>query len=163
MMPVYETTLVASSFSKDLGLAGERIGYLAIHPKFPDFAAVWEGLCFCLRTLGFVNAPALMQRAVAGVLDATVDVEAYRRNRELLCDGLEKIGYRLRRPDGSFFVFPEAPGGDDLAFLQRLLRERVVAVPGVGFDAPGYFRVSFAAPPEAITAALPAFERAFKS
>src|SRR5262249_20490981 len=140
----YPFTMMATSFSKDLGLAGERIGYLAIHPEFPEFAEVLEGLCFCLRTLGFVNAPAAMQRVAAAALDASVEVEAYQTNRDRLLGGLREIGYECVTPEGAFFLFPKAPRGDDLWFLETLIAEHILAVPGVGFETAGYFRLSYA-------------------
>jgi aspartate aminotransferase len=157
----YPFTMMATSFSKDLGLAGQRIGYLAIHPEFPQFADVLEGLCFCLRTLGFVNAPALMQRVAAASLDASVDVHAYQRNRDRLLNGLHEIGYECVKPEGAFFLFPKAPGGDDLKFLDKLIAERILVVPGVGFETPGYFRISYAVDPAVVERSLPAFKRAF--
>jgi aspartate aminotransferase len=157
----YPFTMMATSFSKDLGLAGERIGYLAIHPEFPQFAEVLEGLCFCLRTLGFVNAPATMQRVAAASLEASVDVAAYQRNRDRLLEGFRNIGYECVTPEGAFFLFPKAPGGDDLKFLDRLIGERILVVPGVGFETPAYFRISYAVDPEVVERSLPAFKRAF--
>ena len=158
----YPFTMMATSFSKDLGLAGERIGYLAIHPHFPQFADVLEGLCFCLRTLGFVNAPATMQRVAAAALDASVDVAAYQRNRDRLLEGFRTIGFECVAPEGAFFLFPKIPWGhDDLAFLQKLIAQRILVVPGVGFEAPGYFRVAYAVAPEVIERAIPGFRRAF--
>jgi aspartate aminotransferase len=163
LFPHYRTSMIATSFSKDLGLAGERIGYLAMHPDFPDANEVLEGLCFCLRTLGFVNAPALMQRLVAESLDSTVDVTDYRVNRDLLCHGLRRGGYNVRTPEGAFFAFPEAPGGDDLQFLEHLLAERILPVPGVGFEAPGYFRLSYSVERSVIERSLPGFDRALRN
>ena len=158
----YPFTMMATSFSKDLGLAGERIGYLAIHPEFPQFAEVLEGLCFCLRTLGFVNAPATMQRVAAASLEASVDVGAYQRNRDRLLHGLREIGYECVTPEGAFFLFPKAPGVDDLKFLDRLITQRILVVPGVGFETPGFFRISYAVDPEIVERSLPAFRRAFE-
>ena len=158
----YPATLMATSFSKDLGLAGERIGYLAIHPEFPEFDEVLEGICFCLRTLGFVNAPATMQRVAGAALDASVDVAAYEANRNRLLGGLRDIGFECVTPEGAFFLFPRAPGGDDLAFLEKLVAERILAVPGVGFETPGFIRLSYAVEPSVIERALPRFARAFR-
>jgi aspartate aminotransferase len=157
----YPFTMMATSFSKDLGLAGERIGYLATHPEFPQFADVLEGLCFCLRTLGFVNAPATMQRVSAAALDASVDVAAYQTNRDRLLGGLREIGYECVTPEGAFFLFPKAPGGDDLAFNDKLIAERILSVPGVGFESPGYFRLSYAVGPKVVELSMEGFKRAF--
>src|SRR5206468_2644358 len=131
---------VASSFSKDLGLAGERIGFLAIHPAHPDRAALVAASTFCLRTLGFVNAPALQQRLVARLWREKVDVEEYRARRDIAVAGLGAAGYSLVVPEGGMFVFPASPEKDDVAFARRLARtERILVVPGTGFGAPGFF------------------------
>lgn len=161
LMAKYPVTILVGSFSKDLGLAGERIGYLAVHPEFPQANAVMNALTFCLRTLGFVNAPALFQLAVADVLDTAVDIAAYQSNRDLLYDGLVGIGYQVVKPEGAFFLFPRSPLDDDRAFVECLARHRILAVPGTGFARSGYFRLSYAVAPEVIKAALPGFAQAF--
>jgi aspartate aminotransferase len=158
----YDAVLVVASFSKDLGLAGERIGYLAMHPNFPEAAATTSAMVFCLRTLGFVNAPAMMQLAIADSLEASVDVESYRVNRYLLCDGLSSIGYELVRPEGAFFLFPRTPIADDVEFCRKLAAEHVLAVPGVGFGRRGHMRLSYAVAPQVIERAMPCFGRAFR-
>ncbi|HZU99575.1 MAG TPA: pyridoxal phosphate-dependent aminotransferase [Planctomycetota bacterium] len=154
-------SVVCSSFSKDLGLAGERIGFLAVHPGHPDRAPLLAAVAFAQRTLGFVNAPAILQRAVARLTDASVDVAVYRDRCRFLLDGLRAAGYRCVEPEGGMFLFPAAPGGDDLAFVQRLARdERVLVVPGTGFGAPGHFRVALSVPREVLERALPRMARA---
>jgi aspartate aminotransferase len=163
VMPKYEHALIASSFSKDLGLAGERIGYLAVHPNFPDAEKVLGGFELCLRTLGFVNAPALFQRVVAAEPEALVDVDVYRRNRDALYAGLTEIGYRVTKPDGTFFMFPDCPIADDEAFARLLVEHRVIAVPGKGFGRPGCLRLSFAVAEEMIPRSLPSFAAAFRA
>jgi aspartate aminotransferase len=136
-------SIVATSHSKDLGLAGERIGYVAVNPNDPGKADLLDALKFSLRTLGFVNAPALMQRVVAGLQRATVDVDIYRKKRDLLYGMLTKIGYECVQPDGAFFVFPKSPIPNDVEFVAELQKELVLVVPGVGFGTPGYFRASY--------------------
>lgn len=159
----YSASIIATSFSKDLGLAGERIGYLAVHPQFPAVEEALSGLIFCLRTLGFVNAPALMQRAVAASLDASVDIAAYKQNRDALFDGLTGIGYDVVKPEGAFFLFPRTPIPDDAEFCRRLREELVLAVPGSGFARAGHMRLSYAVEPEIIDRALPRFRKAFEA
>jgi len=159
----YENTLVATSHSKDLGLPGERIGFLAVSPRIDGWQKVVGAAVFCNRTLGYVNAPALMQRAVAGLQTVTVDIDWYRRKRDRLCAELKRMGYELVVPGGAFYVFPKAPGGDDVAFCQRLKGERVLAVPGTGFGSPGYFRIGYCVADEKIWGALPAFEKAIRA
>lgn len=162
VFPLYEQAVVVNSFSKELGVAGERIGYLVVHPRFAEAPSYLAGLIFCLRTMGFVNAPALMQLAVADALDSSVDVDAYRANRNLFWNGLTKIGYEVVRPEGAFFLFPRSPIPDDVEFVKRLQRELVLSVPGVGFAQPGYFRLSYAVEPDVIERSLPRFEKAWR-
>lgn len=150
---------VATSFSKDLGLAGERIGFLAVHPEHPDRTALLAGAVFANRTLGFVNAPALMQRVIARLGDASVDIEAYAARRRIILEGLREAGYDCVTPEGAFYLFPRAPIDDDVAFITQLIEERVLVVPGSGFGTPGYFRVSYAVSRECLERALPGFRR----
>lgn len=155
---------VASSFSKDLGLAGERIGFLALHPGHPDRAALLGAFAFANRTLGFVNAPALLQRIVARLTHASVDVNVYRERARLALDGLRAAGYRCVEPEGGMFLFPASPRGDDVSFVQRLAREeKVLVVPGSGFGAPGHFRVSLSVSRAVLERALPRLARAARS
>jgi aspartate aminotransferase len=159
----YENTLVATSHSKDLGLPGERIGFLAVSPRMKGWQKVVGAAVFSNRVLGYVNAPALMQRTVTELQTVTVDLEWYRRKRDRLCAELQGMGYELVVPGGAFYVFPKAPGGDDVAFCQKLKSERVLAVPGTGFGAPGYFRVGYCVADEKIWGALPAFEKVIRA
>jgi aspartate aminotransferase len=156
-----ERSVVVSSFSKDLGLAGERIGYVAVHPGHPDRDRLVAAIGFANRTLGFVNAPALLQRAVARVLDARVDVGSYRARIDFMLGGLRDAGYRCLAPEGGMFLFPASPDPDDVRFAQRLAREeRVLVVPGTGFGKSGHFRVSVTVPREVLERALPGLARA---
>ncbi len=150
---------VATSFSKDLGLAGERIGFVAVHPEHPDRQALLGAAIFCNRTLGYVNAPALMQRVIARLDDVTVDLEEYAARRRLFLGGLREAGYECVAPEGAFYLFPKAPIDEDVAFIGELLSERILAVPGSGFGTPGHFRLSYAVPRQVIEQALPGFAR----
>jgi aspartate aminotransferase len=151
---------VASSFSKDLGLAGERIGFVAIHPRHPDRSRLVAALTFSIRVLGFVNAPALLQRAVAALTRESVNVDEYRSRRDLALEGLRGAGYACVKPEGGMFLFPSSPEKDDVAFCRRLAREeRVLVVPGSGFGAPGYFRLSLSVTRDVIERAMPGFTR----
>jgi aspartate aminotransferase len=156
-------SIVATSFSKDLGLAGERIGYIAVHPEHPDRKELLAAGVFANRTLGFVNAPALMQRVIARMPDVSVDVPTYAARRRLLLDGLADAGYDCVTPEGAFFLFPRSPVPDDLAFIRAALQERILVVPGTGFGTPGYFRISYAVPTETIVRALPGFKKVRQS
>ena len=157
----YEYTLIATSHSKDLALPGERIGFLAISPKFDDWQQVAAAAAFANRSLGFVNAPALMQRAVTRLQDTSIDLEWYRRKRDLLYKELTRMGYSVSRPSGAFYMFPEVPGGeDDIDFINKLKEMRVLVTPGSGFGQAGYFRISYCINDDVIEGALPLFEKA---
>jgi len=156
---IYPQTLVANSFSKTLSIAGERIGYLAIHPNAIHKEAIVEAAILANRILGFVNAPALMQRVIKYILNETVDINQYQYRRDLLCKGLSKMGFSFIKPKGTFYLFPKAPIADDIKFVNILKNERILAVPGSGFAAPGYFRLSFCVEVSTIENALPRFER----
>ncbi len=157
----YRNSFVVTSYSKDLSLPGERIGWLAIHPEAEDRQNLINGAVLCNRILGYVNAPALMQRVVGRLQGNTVDINLYRRKRDLLCRGLSEMGYRFEVPRGTFYLFPEAPGGDDLKAVAVLQEERILTVPGRGFGAPGYFRISFCVDDSTIENSLAGFRRAF--
>ncbi|MDJ0765953.1 MAG: pyridoxal phosphate-dependent aminotransferase [Myxococcota bacterium] len=158
----YPHALMGTSHSKDLGIPGERIGFLAISPQCVDWQRVAAAAAFTNRTLGFVNAPALMQRVVAKVQEELIDLEWYRRKRDRLVAALSRMGYNVPHPKGAFYIFPKAPGGDDIAFIEALQRMRVLAVPGTGFGMPGYFRISYCVNDDIIEGALPVFEKARK-
>ncbi len=151
---------VVTSFSKDLSLAGERIGYLAVHPEHPDHDSLVAAATFTNRTLGFVNAPALMQRVIASVADLSVDIRPYAERRNLFLDGLRSAGFDCITPEGAFYLFPATPDPDDVAFVNRLLEERILAVPGRGFGTPGHMRLSYAVPTDVIERSLEGFARA---
>lgn len=157
VMKAYVYTLFASSYSKELSLAGERIGYVAANPAIPDIDLLMDGLVIANRILGFVNAPALMQRVVARLQGVGVDVSLYQRNRDVLCRGLTEAGYQVFCPQGAFYLFPRAPIDDDAAFCREMLEHLVLVVPGRGFGLSGYFRMAFCVSPEVVDGALPVF------
>ena len=150
ILPMYEHSVVVSSFSKNLSMAGERVGYVLVNPAMPEKEELLNGLVFTNRILGFVNAPAIGQQVLNHALDSTVDVSVYEQRRALMQDILDQSGYRVTPPQGGFYFFPQAPGGDDLSFVQKLQDERVLAVPGTGFGFPGYFRLTFCVSGEVI-------------
>lgn len=156
----YPDTLLATSFSKDLSIPGERLGYAAVSPRAAGRGELFAGMVLANRILGFVNAPALMQRVVAHLLEVSVDVGYYARRRDLFSEILEQAGYDFVKPRGAFYFFPKAPGGDDLALVARLKEENILAVPGRGFGRAGYFRLAFCVPEEVIRRAAPGFARA---
>jgi aspartate aminotransferase len=150
-------TIVVTSFSKDLALPGERIGYIALNPEYDGRGEVINGLVFCNRVLGFVNAPALMQNVVRGLQHASVDIDTYRRKRDLLYSSLVEMGYSVVKPTGAFYMFPRSPSEDDVAFVKELQDYNILVVPGTGFGAPGYFRISYCVEDWVIEGSLPGF------
>ena len=143
VLPQYDNSVVVTSHAKDLALPGERIGYIAVNPNYADKEELSAGLSFCNRTLGFVNAPALMQHIVRNLQGVSVDVGYYEKKRDYLCRHLGELGYDVFRPQGAFYLFPKAPIEDDVAFCKTLLNSNVLVVPGRGFGTSGYFRISY--------------------
>jgi len=154
-------TAICNSWSKSLGLAGERIGYLALSPRLEDRENLRRACAFSNRTLGFVNAPAIWQRVMLESMDEAIDPTPYEHRRNTLCDALEAIGYEVRRPEGAFFVFLKTPFADDIAFTKLLAEEGVLAVPGTGFGRSGYIRLSLTIPVEKIVGSIGGFQRAY--
>jgi aspartate aminotransferase len=159
----YVNTLVVNSYSKSLSLPGERIGYVAVNPDADNYALLMAGLNLSNRILGFVNAPALMQRIVAQLNEAAVDVDIYKKRRDMLMAGLKEAGYEFTEPEGAFYLFCKSPGGDDVNFVRHLQKYNILAVPGVGFGGPGYFRLAYCTSEKVIEKAIPKFKEAFAS
>lgn len=153
-----ENSVIVSSHSKDLALPGERIGYLAANPANQFAAQFIEAAVFCNRTLGFVNAPALMQRLVADLQDESVDIAAYQEKRDLLYNKLTSLGFSMVKPDGAFYLFPKSPLADDLEFVQIAQKHLILLVPGSGFGAKGYFRLVYCIDKNTILRSFPAWE-----
>ena len=163
VLPLSPYTLVLGSFSKNLSMAGERVGYLVANPGLPDVALLLNAVTMTNRTLGFVNAPVLGQRLAMALLNEGVDVSVYGRRRQAMAKVLADAGIRFAMPQGAFYFFPEAPGGDDQAFVQALLAQNVLAVPGAGFGFPGYFRLSFSVDERVIAKSAAGFKAAVSS
>jgi len=168
MMTRYDHTVHLTSHSKDLGLAGERIGYIVLSPRALGGELLGRAFGFCNRVLGFVNAPALMQRALPHVLgqpDGRVNVDVYAHRCRRMTEGLAALGFDVLPPRAGFFVFPGLPArlrgddGGDVALTDRLLAERTIVVPGTAFGVPGHLRLSMAADDAAVDGALAAFGR----
>ena len=155
----YNNTIVGYSFSKSLSLPGDRIGYLVIPNEVDDFEDMVAAANVATRILGFVNAPSLIQRAIAECLDAKVNLDIYNRNRELLYHSLISYGYECVKPQGAFYLFVKAMGGDDKAFVQAAKEFNILLVPGSSFGCPGYCRIAYCVDYEMIERALPAFEK----
>ncbi len=161
ILKAYANSIIATSYSKSLSLPGERIGYIAANPLLSGIQDAVDGMVLCNRILGFVNAPALMQRVIAGVQGLHVDVGEYRRKRDLLCDGLASIGYRFHKPEGAFYLFPKTPVEDDVAFVTALQKRRILTVPGRGFGSPGHFRIAYCVDDATIVNAMEGFKETF--
>jgi aspartate aminotransferase len=160
---LFKRTITAGSWSKTLALPGERIGYLAISPLIEEADRLFSACCFANRVLGFVNAPAIWQQVVGRCPRARVNARFYQEKCETLWKGLAEIGYEAIRPQGGFYVFARTPIPDDIAFLQVLKEQGILAVPGAGFGRPGFIRLSVTVPASTIERALPGFARAFKA
>ena len=158
----YNESFVVTSFSKDLSLPGERIGYAAVNPDISDKDMITAGMVLCNRILGYVNAPALMQRAISVLLEYSVDISLYQKKRDMLCEGLASCGYEFIKPCGAFYLFPRAPIEDDVAFVSALQEENILTVPGSGFGGPGHIRIAYCVDDRTIENALPGFERIMK-
>jgi aspartate aminotransferase len=156
----YNESIIATSYSKDISIPGERIGFVAVNPKASFKEDLLGGMALANRILGFVNAPALMQRVVASLQGMSVDVSEYAGKRDLLCDGLADSGYEFLRPPGAFYLFPKTPVPDDVEFVKMLQEELILVVPGSGFGGPGHFRIAFCVDDETIINSMPGFKRA---
>jgi aspartate aminotransferase len=159
LFPLYEHTIVVTSHSKDLGLAAERIGYVAVHPAAAEAALLGDALVLANRILGFVNAPALVQRVLPMLKGELVDVSRYQVLRDRMLPALLAMGYSCVRPQGAFYLFPRSPIPDDLAFCRAAQEERLLIVPGSAFHGPGHFRIALCVEEAVIDRALPVFER----
>ncbi len=157
----YADTLITTSYSKDLSLPGERIGFVAVSPYTQDISKVVGALSLANRILGFVNAPVLMQRLIVELQGICVDTDIYRRKRDRLVSSLKAAGYELVVPKGAFYLFPRSPIPDDVAFVRLLQEENILVVPGSGFGGPGHFRIAYCVDDQTIERALPGFHRAF--
>jgi aspartate aminotransferase len=157
--PYYPQSIVVTSHSKDLAIPGERIGYIAVHPAASQREELVNGLIYCNRTLGYVNAPALMQHAVRGLQSVTVPILEYQKKRDFLYQHLSGFGYSVIKPGGAFYMFPRSPIEDDVAFVRELQQQLVLVVPGRGFGSPGYFRVSYCVSDRVLEGSLDGFRR----
>lgn len=162
ILGIFEHGILVTSHSKDLALPGERIGYIAINPAIAEAGLLFDGLVFANRVLGFVNAPALMQRLIAGLQGESVGIQVYQERRDLLYSHLSKLGFDVVKPQGAFYMFPKSPIPDDVAFIRAAAKHNLLLVPGSGFGSPGYFRIAYCVPNQVILNSFPAFERVAK-
>lgn len=160
LMTATTNAIIASSYSKELSLPGERIGYLALHPAMKGKEQVLGALTLANRILGFVNAPALMQRAVAELQDVSADNSIYARRLDAFCKVLDGAGMTYVRPKGAFYLFPQTPIEDDVEFCRLLAEQKILAVPGRGFGLPGYIRLAFCVDEKVIAGSAAGFKKA---
>ena len=159
----YPHSIMVNSYSKSLSIPGERIGYIAANPSCDSADKLMAGIILCNRILGYVNAPALMQRIVAQLTDVAVDITPYRRRRDLLAEGLNKAGYTFPLPEGAFYIFCRSPIEDDVKFVRHLQKFNILAVPGSGFGGAGYFRIAYCVSEDVIRRSLPKFREALEN
>jgi len=154
---IYPNTIVCYSYSKSLSLPGERIGYVYVPRQAQDAPAIYAAVAGASRAIGHVCAPSLMQKVIARCAHLRPDLAAYDRNRRALYEGLTEMGYEMAKPDGAFYLFIKAPGGDAVAFSEKAKQKDLLLVPGDGFGCPGYFRICYCVSYEMIQKSLPVF------
>jgi aspartate aminotransferase len=159
---LHPNSFMMYSWSKSLSIPGNRIGYVALNPKADAPKDLANALNFTVRTLGFVNAPAAMQWIVHRLLDVTIDVEWYRKKRDRLVSALGEMGFEIPPAEGTFYIFPKAPGGDDVAFVDRAMEDKVLLVPGSGFGRKGYFRIAYCVDDHTVEGGIEALRRVMK-
>ncbi len=154
---IYPDTVICYSYSKSLSLPGERIGYLYVSREATDSASLYAAIAGAARATGHVCAPSLWQKVIARCTHLRPDLEAYDRNRRTLYEALTAMGYEMAKPDGAFYLFIKAPGGDANAFSEKAKQKDLLLVPGDGFGCPGYFRICYCVSPDMIERSLPVF------
>ena len=159
---IYPNTVVCYSFSKSLSLPGERIGYVYVPKQCADGAALYAAIAGAARAMGHVCAPSLWQKVIARCVQLRPDLCSYDRNRRTLYDALTAYGYEMAKPDGAFYLFIKAPGGDANAFSEKAKQKDLLLVPGDGFGCPGYFRICYCVSHDMIQRSLPVFEALIK-
>lgn len=161
-LSIFDKCISVNSFSKSLALPGERIGYIALSSRIPGAETLFSIMVTLNRTLGFVNAPSLLQKVVADNLETAVDVESYKKKRDLLYNHLTRIGFRCVKPQGAFYLFVKAPIEDDVAFCAAAAKYNLLIVPGTGFYGPGYVRIAYCVDMGMIERSLHAFTKLAK-
>lgn len=154
---LYKNTIVCYSYSKSLSLPGERIGYICVPDACEDSKELYAAVAGAARAGGHVCAPSLWQKVIARCAHLRPDLAAYDKNRKELQDGLTKMGYTMASPDGAFYLFVKAPGGDDIAFSDKAKAKNLLVVPGTGFGCPGWFRICYCVSHDMIMRSLPVF------
>lgn len=159
ILDYFKNAIIGYSYSKSLSLPGERIGYIVVNPCADDCHDILAALNVATRILGFVNAPSLFQKVTAKILDTTIDVGIYQKNRDLIYNHLTSLGFECTKPQGAFYLFPKSPIPDDKQFCEIAKQYHILLVPGCSFGCPGYFRLSYCVSYEQIVRSLPAFEQ----
>lgn len=162
MTKYYNNTLVCYSYSKSLSLPGERIGFVLVPDEVTESKAVYAAIAGSGRALGYVCAPSLFQKVIVKCIGNTGDVNLYKKNRDLLYEGLTKIGYECFKPDGAFYMFVKALEEDSDAFCEKAKEEDLLIVSATGFGCPGYVRISYCVDEEMIKRSFGAFERLYQ-
>ncbi len=163
LFDIYEYTVIVGSYSKTLSLAGARIGYLAVCPSMPNAMELVNAAIMTNRILGFVNAPAIAQKLLTCMIDEQIDLKIYRERRDAMARVLDRAGIKYNLPKGALYFFPKSPLPNDGDFVNLLLKERILAVPGAGFGTPGYFRLAFCVPTSSIENSADGFVRAMRN
>lgn len=159
---VYPNTVVCYSYSKSLSLPGERIGYVFVPKQAADSQNLYAAIAGAARSMGHVCAPSLLQKVIARCVHLRPDLKSYDRNRRTLYEGLKAMGYEMAKPEGAFYLFVKAPGGDANAFSEKAKKLDLLVVPGDGFGCPGYFRVCYCVSLDMIQRSLPLFHKLIK-
>ena len=155
---LYPNTVVCYSYSKSLSLPGERIGYIYVPQQAQDAPALYAAIAGAARACGHVCAPSLWQKVIARCAKLRPDLDSYDKNRRTLYEGLAAMGYEMAKPDGAFYLFIKAPGGDAVAFSEKAKKKDLLLVPGDGFGCPGYFRICYCVSHDLILRSLPIFK-----
>lgn len=156
---IYKNTIYCYSFSKNISLPGERIGFMAFHPELDDYSDIYSAAIAAIRSFGYICVSSLWQRICVECLGATSDISIYKSNRDLLYGSLTEMGYQCVYPDGAFYLFMKTPEPDAEAFCRRAMKENLLVVPGDSFGTPGYVRIAYCVSPDVIKRALPVFKK----
>jgi aspartate aminotransferase len=156
---IFDEAVVIYSYSKSLSIPGERIGYILSSPKMANASEFNEGAVFCNRTLGFVNAPAFIQRVLLDTLDIKVDPCIYKERRDILYTALSEMGFECIKPEGAFYLFPRSPIADEVEFIKSALKYNLLLVPGRGFGMENHFRIAYCIDKKTISDSLPQFKK----
>lgn len=158
LMNYYDNTLVCYSYSKSLSLPGERIGYIAVNPNMQDAKNIYLAVCGAGRSLGYVCAPSLFQQVVKHCIDAKVNVDAYKMNRDIIYNALTEYGFDCVKPDGAFYLFVKSPNGSAFSLYEQAKKHEILVVPCDDFGLEGYVRIAYCVDKKRIENSLPGFK-----